>query len=264
MTTPSCRLLVLWREEIAEWWNFRLNHPYWRLYLNADTGAALRLPSGLVPLRPGRPVLLPAGCEAQGQCRGRVRHLYLHVEVLGWDPAWIAQAFPAPLPVALTPALSELQRALAQREPTPADGLAALGVFASALAMAFQALPPALAQEAAESDVLAPAVRRVEGFLPGPLQVADLARRCGLGEDAFRARIQARFGCTPAAWVQRCRVTAAAERLRLSSEAIEDVATACGFANRFHFTRVFRRVLGVAPATWRRQQQMASPAGTGS
>jgi AraC-like DNA-binding protein len=260
MTTPSCRLLTLWREEIAEWWDFRLNNPYWRLYLNADCGAALRLPGGVLPLRPGRPVLVPPNCDVRGQCRGRVRHTYLHVEVLGWDAAWVARAFPAPLPVAMSPALGELQRVLTQRNPTPGDGLAALSIFTAALAEAFRALPPEVALEAAEADVLGPAVRRVEGFLSGPLHVADLARRCGLGEDAFRARIQARFGCPPAHWVQRCRVAAATERLSHTAEAIDEVAAACGFANRFHFSRVFRRIQGVAPATWRHLQREASPA----
>jgi len=47
-------------------------------------------------------------------------------------------------------------------------------------------------------------------------------------------------------------VEAAAQRLLLTNDPIEGIAEACGFANRFYFSRVFARRMGAAPAAYRR------------
>jgi AraC-like DNA-binding protein len=48
-------------------------------------------------------------------------------------------------------------------------------------------------------------------------------------------------------------VIMACHRLIHTHDSIEQIAEAHGFANRFHFTRVFRAVRGTSPAAWRRE-----------
>ena len=67
------------------------------------------------------------------------------------------------------------------------------------------------------------------------------------------------MGLPPIRYFTERRIAAAAWRLATSDEEIADIATATGFANRFHFSRIFSRQLGCGPAAYRRSRQQAAP-----
>ncbi|MBA3684323.1 MAG: hypothetical protein H0W72_03680, partial [Planctomycetes bacterium] len=94
MGIPALRLLAVGHEIIDSWWNMSLRADFWRLYLNREAGAALRHPGGTTPLLPDSCWLVPAGCEARAVCARPVRHLYAHIELIGWSTAWVARSFP--------------------------------------------------------------------------------------------------------------------------------------------------------------------------
>jgi len=74
-----------------------------------------------------------------------------------------------------------------------------------------------------------------------------LARRCGLGEAAFRSAVLAATGLTPRRWLEARRVAAVAEVLADPRVPVARVAALAGYADPFHFARVVRRVTGKAP-----------------
>ena len=63
-----------------------------------------------------------------------------------------------------------------------------------------------------------------------------------------------RFGLPLAAHVRALRVEAARRLLRGSTLTLSDVATAAGFADQSHLTRVFKRATGLTPAGYRRRR----------
>jgi AraC family transcriptional regulator len=66
---------------------------------------------------------------------------------------------------------------------------------------------------------------------------------------AFRSR----YGMSPGQFVRALRVEWAASALRDTHQPIAAIAQAAGFADQSHFTRLFRRALGVTPARFRQQ-----------
>ena len=100
---------------------------------------------------------------------------------------------------------------------------------------------------------MAAALRLIERRLADPLTVAALANGSGFSEDHFARRFQQATGHAVMRWIQSRRITTAADRLIHGREALEDIAKATGFSNRFHFTRVFTKLIGTPPATYRRQ-----------
>lgn len=91
-----------------------------------------------------------------------------------------------------------------------------------------------------------------------PLNVDDVVRasltsRCGLYA-AFRQHL----GRTPSEEIDRQRVEHAKRLLRESSEKLHRIAHRSGFSGAEHFSRVFRRVTGVSPSTYRKGVQRAT------
>ena len=88
--------------------------------------------------------------------------------------------------------------------------------------------------------------------LDGEIFVSDLASECGLPTGTFLRAFRQSTGVSPHRWLQRHRVEQAKVLLRQCRHtALDEVATACGFANEAHLTRVFKRETGLHPETWR-------------
>jgi AraC family transcriptional regulator of arabinose operon len=54
------------------------------------------------------------------------------------------------------------------------------------------------------------------------------------------------------AWLERRRLETACTLLLGTARSIQEIAAAVGFANPFHFSTRFRRLIGRPPSAWRR------------
>jgi AraC family transcriptional regulator len=84
------------------------------------------------------------------------------------------------------------------------------------------------------------------------LSLGVLARECSLSVSHFARAFRASTGLAPHQWLTRRRVQNAQAALLGSDRPLSDIATACGFADQSHFTRVFTKLVGVPPGAWRR------------
>ena len=132
----------------------------------------------------------------------------------------------------------------------PANRLLAAGVLAEAVHAWLQ-----LATNQTRRRADAPIADMIDALAAQRIDdhhdIASLARRCHLGETAFRSAFTRVTGLPPRAWLERRRMEHAAGLLRDTPTSISQIATRVGYADAFHFSRVFRRVMGCAPRTWR-------------
>lgn len=97
----------------------------------------------------------------------------------------------------------------------------------------------------------------IEANLGEPLQSAELARLVRLSPGHFSRTFRSSFGCSPVQYVMRRRVDRA-QRLMLSTDTpLAQIALDCGLADQAHFSRLFRKVVGVSPRAWRRARRDA-------
>lgn len=88
-----------------------------------------------------------------------------------------------------------------------------------------------------------------------PWSVAQLAQRCHMTADHFTRRFTALVEQTPQRLLLEMRMQAAATALLAPNpSSVKQVAELVGYASVHAFTRAFRRVFGVPPATFRRLQ----------
>ena len=93
---------------------------------------------------------------------------------------------------------------------------------------------------------------RILAALPGTVNVADLARQEGMSRKHFGFLFRERTGLTPAHFSTQVRVHEAARMLIETRLPLKTIASACGFANANHFSKVFRRLQHLSPASYRR------------
>ncbi|WP_263145592.1 AraC family transcriptional regulator [Pseudomonas sp. RIT-PI-AD] len=86
-----------------------------------------------------------------------------------------------------------------------------------------------------------------------PLQVADLARLCGLSAARFHLRFLAETGATPMDFVRRRRLVRGRELLMSSSLAVGEIAARVGYASQSAFTAALVREFGASPRALRRE-----------
>jgi AraC-like DNA-binding protein len=79
----------------------------------------------------------------------------------------------------------------------------------------------------------------------------EFARRCGL-DPSYLCRLFQLYGHeTPYHFLLRLKMHHAATLLQYSGVSVKEAASAVGFADQMHFSRVFRKILKVAPTTLR-------------
>ena len=235
----GCKLLK------GEWEHRGVCSPFWRAYHNAGAGAAVRFEGRRLELRPAGAVLIPPGTVFDCTQKAPVRHTWVHFSL---PPALTAAEAPVVVP------LPAYARALAREVAARAGH----GIGDARLTHAVLAWLHAMwnVADIGRQRAIPPRLRRAYAMMAGPAAappgVGALAAACGLSTGAFIRWFKAETGVTPTEFITRRRVTEASRLLRYSDLSVEQVAEKTGYANRYHFSRVFARVAGCGPAAFRR------------
>lgn len=84
-----------------------------------------------------------------------------------------------------------------------------------------------------------------------PIQIEDIAREAGLSASHFSRLFKETVGDTPYQFLMNYRIERATEMLSDPSQAMIEIALACGFSDQPHFSRTFKQVRGKTPKQWR-------------
>jgi AraC-like DNA-binding protein len=84
-----------------------------------------------------------------------------------------------------------------------------------------------------------------------PWTLDDLAREAGLSRSSLVERFTHFVGVPPIQYLAQWRMQLASNLLAEGSASIAEVAFAVGYGSEAAFSRAFKKLVGVAPATWR-------------
>jgi AraC family transcriptional regulator len=93
----------------------------------------------------------------------------------------------------------------------------------------------------------------VEDKLDSSIRATDLAGVVQLSTSHFFRAFRKTFGESPNRYIMERRIRRAQELILRSRLPLSQVALECGMCDQAHLCRVFRRIVGVNPNTWRRQ-----------
>jgi PAS domain S-box-containing protein len=86
-----------------------------------------------------------------------------------------------------------------------------------------------------------------------PIEIKELAALVHLSVSQFERRFRKVFQISPLKHIMNVRIRAASVRLTTTNDTIAAIALDCGFYDHSHFTRNFRKTMGVLPKEYRKQ-----------
>lgn len=92
----------------------------------------------------------------------------------------------------------------------------------------------------------------IEAHLQDVIRLDDLANTVSMSRYHFCRLFKQSVGTSPYQYILQQRIAKAKQLLRHQDFSLVDIALASGFANQSHFSRNFRRQVGVTPSAYRR------------
>ena len=89
-----------------------------------------------------------------------------------------------------------------------------------------------------------------------PHTVDDIARKSYMSRRSLERYFLEKTGSTPANYRLDCRLERAKSLLTDGATAIAEIAQECGFCDQSHFTRTFRKHVGMTPAVFRKERRV--------
>ena len=99
---------------------------------------------------------------------------------------------------------------------------------------------------------LAPAMEAIHArFFENGLRISELSALCGMSEVYFRRLSLSRYGKSPKDYVTALRIERACRLLSDGGFSTGEIALLCGYAEQAHFSREFKRHVGVSPTDYK-------------
>jgi len=238
---------------------------HWRIMPTAVVAVLLE-GATLVAIEDQEPFLLNSGigiCIPAGvnHCfshptPGVAASVHVDFRIFGQFDILTLVELPRVMPPAATKRLVAINRALARNLNNPAAGLAdlcarqSLGFDLLNVLVTSGTVTPAAMERLRTAERLAPCLRRIDQALAS-IDVAQMCQILTISRSRLHALFQEAFGCSPMDLVRGRRLRRARELLAGTQHPIQEVAILSGFADPFHFSRVFRREHGRSPSEYR-------------
>ncbi|HBE04320.1 MAG TPA: hypothetical protein DC049_17860 [Spirochaetia bacterium] len=97
------------------------------------------------------------------------------------------------------------------------------------------------------NDFISALYRIFDEHIDSDLSLPEMAAGFGLSESSVRQKCRQYLKTAPSGALRTYKVRCAAQLLKNSSLTIKEISARFGFANQYHFSRVFKKIRGISP-----------------
>ncbi len=263
---------------MKQWKHQRLSFPYWRLYWNKTPGAFVFF-ENQVFLDPDKIILIPPYTpfytgilnnrpdDTESYCmeggwilnremeslsmeRGYIPHFFIHFN-LGYH---FDNIRPGIYPADVTPFQEGLLKDLTSHlmHGNRTFGMDQSLAIYNLILSAVKAIPNEPWERFSIGTKIQKVLNYMDQHLEESLPNAELAACIHMAPNSFARLFKQQTGKTPQEFIRLKRVEHAGRMLCHSDQSIKQISDKCGFNDRYYFTKVFSREMGVSPARYRR------------
>ena len=270
---------------MAEWRSQQMSFPYWRLYWNRS-GSAKVVYNKTIYLEPERLILIPPNTpfstdiedSEMDQFRpyslkggrvesremekkmidmGTVLHMFIHF-TLGYPFDTIS---PEIFQFEVSPEQKRLIHSITEQliqGRLKFDQTGSLELYSLLFSLLHQIPAHTWRDRIMDTRVINGILHMEENITQIEIANASLAEKGGMSVNAYARIFKEQTGFSPRKYLQKMRVEKACNLLHHSDLSIEQIASECGFSDRYYFTRIFTRTMSVSPGVYRRNGVLIS------
>jgi len=264
---------------MSEWKSQQMSFPYWRLYWNRS-GRARVVYNRTIYLEPQKIILIPPNTpfatdieysevpseqpyslkggrvesSEMEEARledGTVLHMFIHF-TLGYPFDTIS---PDIFEFDITPVQHELILSITRQLMTGQvkfEQTGSLELYSLIFSLIHQLPSDTWKKQKLDERVLQGIRHMEQNIRETEIKNSKLAAMGGMSVNAYARLFKEHTGYSPHKYLLRMRVEKACNLLHHSELSIEQVATACGFSDRYYFTRIFTRTMEISPGAYKK------------
>jgi len=238
-------------EQIWPWIQNNLMTPYWRFYWNSEPGGFLKFSGREIALTPEYFYILPGYLQFSTFAKTPFAQFYIH-----FNPT---EGLVTPQEMLVIPIEKKeinIIHDFIKRENNQENRQLTLLTAMAVLTPVLLRLSENLWRLPQGPD---PRIIQIMDWISHhcdtPLDNNGLAGMVRMSRNGFLRLFESQIGESPQAYSRRRRIERACELLNLTDLSLEEIAERTGFADRYHFSRVFAKTLLTSPAAFRKQSQ---------
>jgi AraC-like DNA-binding protein len=264
---------------MEEWKSQQMSFPYWRLYWNRS-GRAYVVYNKTIFLEPDKIVLIPphtpfatdiehsgvpseqlyslkggrvdnSALEKALHAKGTVLHMFIHF-TLGYPFDTISpDIFVFEISSPQQELIQSITRQLISGQ-VKFEHSGSLELY-SLLFSLLHKLPSGAWKNRKLDERILQGIRHMEQNIPETeISNGQLAETGGMSVNAYARLFKEQTGYSPRKYLLRMRVEKACNLLHHSELSIDQIASSCGFTDRYYFTRVFSKTMEASPGEYRK------------
>ena len=242
---PEAEIFLYGKGEVAFAWNFSRKDPFWFLYCNSGKGAYLKFEDQELRPENREIILIAPNTPFQSCCESPFEHLYIHFQA--GSPYTRVKPGVLVFPAAICGTLDQLFA----EEESSAAAIFALVYSALASIPADRFLPEKSGNDTRLQTALT--------LLDQNASNDEICASIGMSGSNFQKFFKQQTGISPHQYALKMRLERACFLLSTTHSEIKDIASECGFSDRYAFSKAFCRYIGVPPGRYR--QSFFSSAG---
>lgn len=273
VTIHCCRYWML-----SEWECKNMSFPFWRLYHSRLGRSYVLFEGKKIELSPDKIIIIPPytsfssrlkgtdpneniqGIRIQQeeeialyQKRGMTDQMFVHFN-LGYP---YDQIQPDVYEIIIDREREKLVREIENdrlQEPN-AIGFSSNLKIVSLILATLQQIPAALWQQPETDNRIQKTIRYIDKNLDKPLTNESLSTLANLATNSFARLFRESMNSSVQQYIQQRRIDQAVILLHHSDLSIDEISSQCGFYDRHHFSRVFRKQTGIPPGSYRQKMR---------
>jgi AraC-like DNA-binding protein len=241
---------------------FKISDPFSRLYWVRSGSGVVTYDAGSIHLKPGKLIVIPAYKAARYFCAKKMDLYWIHFRaqlfgcleifnLLNWDlsipvqkekdqPSCFGQFFAA------------------IKSESLEDHLNADALLRQVLALFASREENYQEKRLQELQRFMPAIAFIEQNLHHPISLKDLTKVVPLQYAYFCDLFSKTMGQSPIDFINKKRIERAQFLISQQKRPLKEIASEVGFKDVYYFSRVFKKIIGIAPGHYREQEGLRS------
>lgn len=250
---PEVQVLYHSFVRIGDWHFYNNSMPFWRLYYNYDEGAYVEFNGKTINLTPNKIVLLSPDVVISTDAKKEynIHHFFVHFDIAGAvhnQPYGVFEIDAADMQGLIN---------MICNEKNDFAGLRNTLRVRSLVTFLLSHLSDEILQKWAGKTYAAERIKKVVKFIQKnynrPVGNNQLAAVAGVSMNQLLRDFRANIGLSPQAYMRREQIRNACIMLNTTLLSIDEIAEQTGFFDRYHFSKIFRKVTGITPGKYRKK-----------